>query len=420
MQNIIKSFWISIGCGSGKVPPAAAAVNIASNSSKEQQKKKTNPNKDGIIINMDKCFEVGYRCVRRATAELMEDLHKKCEHEKPTCSLNMYHKWNTRIEDMLVNYISKFFPEHHFKTKSKNCNRIGISLTDDPTWFIDPIQGVNNFVHGFPFTVISVAFWMCSEPRFSIIWNPLLNQCYTARSGFGAYMNVNPLKVSKRTELSHALVMHELRMNSNLSSGELICIKKLACNANGLRSLGCPTSNMCMVAQGLADAYIDFSCPSWDISAATLLVKEAGGVVLDPSLKPFDIMSRRVLCASTQELAEKLSAILVSKNYSPKYNESKRIPESHVNTYHVSDKSQTVAKSSVKSKKPSSQSSSKEQLMQHSNKVLVTPPESSRRMYPPFPPSTKFSGYPRDNRSTKKSVSKHPTDPNFPGQGYQF
>lgn len=78
--------------------------------------------------------------------------------------------------------------------------------------------------------------------------------------------------------------------------------------------MGSTPLNMCMVAQGFADAYCEFDCHAWDIAAATLIVKEAGGVVVDPSMKPLDIMSRRMLCASTPELAQKLSKLLVQNS----------------------------------------------------------------------------------------------------------
>lgn len=81
-----------------------------------------------------------------------------------------------------------------------------------------------------------------------------------------------------------------------------------------IRSMGSTPLNMCMVAQGFADAYCEFDCHAWDIAAAALIVKEAGGVVVDPSMKPLDLMSRRMLCASTPELAQKLSNLLIQNS----------------------------------------------------------------------------------------------------------
>lgn len=68
---------------------------------------------------------------------------------------------------------------------------------------------------------------------------------------------------------------------------------------------------MAMVALGGADAYFEFGIHIWDIAAGEIIIKEAGGVVIDPTGLPIDRFSRRVLCASSPQLAEKLASNLV-------------------------------------------------------------------------------------------------------------
>lgn len=71
-----------------------------------------------------------------------------------------------------------------------------------------------------------------------------------------------------------------------------------------IRTLGAAALNMCMVALGAADCNYEFGIHAWDIAAADLLVREAGGVTLDPAGGPLDLMSRRVLAASSAELGQ--------------------------------------------------------------------------------------------------------------------
>lgn len=77
-----------------------------------------------------------------------------------------------------------------------------------------------------------------------------------------------------------------------------------------MRSLGSAALNMAMVALGGADFNYEYGIHAWDIAAGDLLVREAGGVCLDPAGGPLDLMSRRVLAASSQELADKVVAML--------------------------------------------------------------------------------------------------------------
>lgn len=79
---------------------------------------------------------------------------------------------------------------------------------------------------------------------------------------------------------------------------------------NSIRALGSAALNMAYVALGGADANFEFGIHAWDIAAGDLLIREAGGVVIDPAGGPLDLMSRRVLAASTQELANELIKVI--------------------------------------------------------------------------------------------------------------
>ncbi|OQR76433.1 inositol monophosphatase 1-like [Tropilaelaps mercedesae] len=87
-------------------------------------------------------------------------------------------------------------------------------------------------------------------------------------------------------------------------------VATLLARAHGIRSLGSACMNMVMVAAGSADAYQEFGLHCWDMAAAKLIVEEAGGVVLDMNGGPIDIMKRRVLCASTPELAKQIAGLV--------------------------------------------------------------------------------------------------------------
>lgn len=79
--------------------------------------------------------------------------------------------------------------------------------------------------------------------------------------------------------------------------------------------LGAAALNICMIALGGGDAYWEFGLHAWDMAAGELIVREAGGVSMDPAGGPLDIMSRRCLVASSAELAKDLIANL--KQYYP-------------------------------------------------------------------------------------------------------
>uniref|UniRef100_A0AC34FNH7 Inositol monophosphatase n=1 Tax=Panagrolaimus sp. ES5 TaxID=591445 RepID=A0AC34FNH7_9BILA len=74
---------------------------------------------------------------------------------------------------------------------------------------------------------------------------------------------------------------------------------------------------MVYCAQGSVDAYIEYGIHSWDICAAVVIYQEAGGYIIDPTGKPFDLMSRKILCASTESLAKEMSQLFTHAEYEP-------------------------------------------------------------------------------------------------------
>lgn len=77
-----------------------------------------------------------------------------------------------------------------------------------------------------------------------------------------------------------------------------------------MRALGSAALNMAYVALGSGDINYEYGIHAWDIAAGDIIVREAGGVCLDPSGGPLDLMSRRVLSASSQELANEFIKII--------------------------------------------------------------------------------------------------------------
>lgn len=80
-------------------------------------------------------------------------------------------------------------------------------LTDDPTWVIDPVDGTMNFVHGLPLVAISIGLLIEKKAVLGIIYNPLLEQMFTAKLGQGAFMNGKAIRVSGETGNTHETIL---------------------------------------------------------------------------------------------------------------------------------------------------------------------------------------------------------------------
>ncbi|KAK6024137.1 hypothetical protein OSTOST_10055 [Ostertagia ostertagi] len=93
--------------------------------------------------------------------------------------------------------------------------------------------------------------------------------------------------------------------------------RQVEAGIRGHRCFGSAAINMMMVAQGACDAMVEYGIHAWDVAAAAVIISEAGGCLIDPTGEPFNVMSRKVLCAGTKELAQSLSNILTHAEFEP-------------------------------------------------------------------------------------------------------
>ncbi|KAJ8727865.1 hypothetical protein PYW08_016250 [Mythimna loreyi] len=257
---------------------------------------------------IDTYFDAALALVKSAGNLITEHVDGCKVFEKKSCDIDLVTEIDKKVEETLIGGLSKHFPDHKFIGEESVAGGAKCELTDAPTWIIDPVDGTLNFVHGFPHSCISVGLAINKECVAGIIYNPILKQLFTAKKGKGAFLNDKRIHVSDVTELRNALVAFEVGTSRDEERCKVVFenFKRIVSKGHGLRALGSAALNMAMVAMGGADANFEFGIHAWDIAAGDILVREAGGVCIDPSGKPLDLLSRRVLCASTPQLAQEL------------------------------------------------------------------------------------------------------------------
>jgi len=268
---------------------------------------------DGFLSDHDMYYESILRLVKQAGSIVREAFN----HSVPvhvmlkSSAVDLVTATDREVEKFLFDGLKNEFSDHKFigeeSSEGKNC------LTDAPTWIIDPIDGTTNFVHKLPFVCISVGLFIDKKPNIGIVYNPITDELFSARAGQGAYRNGFRMYASGTKRLCDSLVMStfsSLRDPADIKSYQANIQAFIDAGCHGHRSLGSAALNMAYVANGSSDAYVEYGLHCWDMAAAALLITEAGGCVMDPTGAPFDVMSRRVLCAGSKELAKEISSIL--------------------------------------------------------------------------------------------------------------
>lgn len=154
--------------------------------------------------------------------------------------------------------------------------------SEGTVWIIDPVDGTSNLVYGLRHSCISVALVENGRPLLGAVYNPYLDEYFSAEAGKGAFLNGHTIHVSAARSLEEAFVGFEAGPASKHRSQRMLtAFSRCHARANGVRILGSAALDLAYVACGrFACAYFDYMYP-WDYAAGTLLIAEAGGVLTD-------------------------------------------------------------------------------------------------------------------------------------------
>ncbi|XP_012261338.1 inositol monophosphatase 1-like [Athalia rosae] len=222
-------------------------------------------------------------------------------------------QYDRKVEEILIDGLAKEFPTHKFiGEETVSSSKHLPDLTEAPTWIIDPIDGTTNFVHSFPHTCISIALAINKELEIGIVYNPVLEQLFTARRGRGAFLNGKSIRSSSVEELASSLICIEASYATIVEIRDIILgrLEAFVSIAHGIRTLGSAALTLCHVAMGAAEAYHTDNLMPWDVAAGTLIIQEAGGVVIDTNGGRFDLMSPKVLAVGNHKLAHELVKLI--------------------------------------------------------------------------------------------------------------
>ncbi|XP_053294862.1 inositol monophosphatase 1 isoform X2 [Pleuronectes platessa] len=224
-------------------------------------------------------------------------------------SIDLVTKTDQKVEQLIIQSVREKFPSHRFIGEESVAAGETCDLTDTPTWIIDPIDGTTNFVHAFPFVAVSIGFYVNKQSEFAVVFSCLEDKMFTARRGGGAFCNGEPLQVSDQEDVRQSIIATEFGSNRDVEAVDKIfsSLRNILClPVQGVRSAGTAAINMCLVASGCVEAYYEIGVHVWDVAAASLIVSEAGGVLMDVDGGAVDLMSRRIIAANNRTIAENL------------------------------------------------------------------------------------------------------------------
>ncbi len=189
------------------------------------------------------------------------------------------------VERHIVASLCAAFPDHRILAEEGGGD--AWQAPGPPIWLIDPLDGTNNFAHGFPHVGISLALVADGEPIVGVIYDPLRDETFAAVAGGGATLNGEPIRVSAvsrrvtpRRRLEDAFLATGFPYDRRTAPDNNVeRLGRFLRRSLGVRRAGAATLDLAYVACGRLDGFWEIRLAPWDVAAGILLVREAGGRV---------------------------------------------------------------------------------------------------------------------------------------------
>lgn len=256
-------------------------------------------------MDLERLLEVAVRAVKESGVIQREWMGKEKQIEFKG-EINLVTEVDRICEGRIIEIIKKAFPEHNILTEETPIPE-GSSIY---RWIIDPLDGTTNYAHGYPFFCTSVALELEGKIVLGAIYDPLLDELFTAQQGKGAFLNGEGITVSETARLTESLICtgfpYDIRESPVNNVGHF---NNFIMEAQAVRRDGSAALDLCYVAAGRFDGFWELKLYPWDVAAGALMVEEAGGVVTDFGGGAFDVYGQETL-ASNGRIHEEMIGVL--------------------------------------------------------------------------------------------------------------
>lgn len=181
------------------------------------------------------------------------------------------------VQEFLKRELEQAFPAISMVAEEKE-NR---NLSQDGTyWILDPIDGTTNLIHHFGMSAVALGLYEQGEITFGVVYNPFHEEMFYASKGQGAYLNGERIRVSKTVDMKDAVIAFGSSPYEKDRAKEIFPLfYRIFMNCSDFRRTGSAALDLCYIACGRQQGYLEQNLKPWDYAAGSLILQEAGGVV---------------------------------------------------------------------------------------------------------------------------------------------
>ncbi|HLN56411.1 MAG TPA: inositol monophosphatase family protein [Bacteroidales bacterium] len=209
-------------------------------------------------------------------------------------------------EEFIVKKLTALLPEAGFEAEEGTSDKKGKTLN----WVIDPLDGTTNFLHGLPPYAVSIALKENNEPVAGAIYEITGNEMFTGWKNGGAWLNDQKIHVSKAAKMSESLIATGFPYTDFSRFDSYMQLFSWCCqHTHGVRRLGSAATDIAYIACGRFEGFYEYGLYPWDIAAATVILREAGGRISDFSGNEKALTGSEIIAASGHIYLEMLGIV---------------------------------------------------------------------------------------------------------------
>ena len=239
--------------------------------------------------------------VAEEAGELLMENYGKIKRLEWNSLMHFRTKVDNQSDRLIRKRISEYYPEHNVYSEENE----GLDKNSEYSWVFDPLDGTIPYTFGITdHFSISIALVKRKTPILGVINAPKRKELYVAEQGKGAFCNGSPIKVSLEENISHVLMgLDSGKETKRFKRSSIVPYLKKALSCNGIACplySGCASVPLCLAASGKLHAYMALSLEPWDMAAAVVINREAGGKVTTVNGKEWELGDESILTANSK------------------------------------------------------------------------------------------------------------------------
>ncbi len=252
---------------------------------------------------LDTAIEEAIDLVKEVSKLLLESMEDKRVVTK-SGSANFVTEIDLKVQEIIVSRLKQILPDSNIIAEETQKNSFSLGKY---TWILDPVDGTTNLMYGYKYSAISLGLVVDGIPYAGIVYNPYLCELFTAQKGKGAFVNGQPIEVTKSEALADSLITFGTSPYDRGKADETFRItKNVFLKCRDVRRTGSAALDICNVAAGRMDGFYEMELQPWDYAAASIILEEAGGKITDWQGNKLSYISKAAAIASNNYIHDEL------------------------------------------------------------------------------------------------------------------